>query len=104
MSKAIVETGICGLSSTITATDNGDMTYKITLESQCGAYKDTDKELTAVPMMALFDPIGTGIVYDVCRKTCKHSTCTVPSAILKCMEVAAAMALPKDAKIILENN
>jgi hypothetical protein len=32
-------------------------------------------------------------------KHCKHTSCPVPSGIVKAVEVASGMALPKDASI-----
>ena len=53
-------------------------------------------------MMACFDKVGTGTVYEACRKTCPHGACAVPMAILKTVEVASNMALPADVTLKLE--
>ncbi|MHB1443957.1 MAG: DUF6951 family protein [Candidatus Humimicrobiaceae bacterium] len=35
-------------------------------------------------------------MYETCRKYCKHAACPVPSGIIKAIEVACRLALPKD--------
>ncbi len=102
MAKGTIESGICGLITTVTVEDKDGMNYTLKVDSQCGAYKDLDQRLPEVGMMAGFDPVGTGAVYEACRVQCKHGACPVPMGIIKTIEVAANMALPKDVKVTIE--
>lgn len=102
MAKATVEAGICGLVTTIRVEEKDGMAYSLLVESDCPAYQNLAETLPEVTMMACFDKIGEGAVYDACRKACLHAACPVPSAIIKTIEVAANMALPKDVKMTLE--
>lgn len=38
-------------------------------------------------------------IYELAKKYCKHAACPVPSAIIKGVEVACGLALPKDVEI-----
>jgi hypothetical protein len=40
--------------------------------------------------------------YEIAAKHCPHSSCIVPSGIIKAVEVAAGLALPKNAAIKME--
>lgn len=102
MAKGVIEAGVCGLKTIVNVEDKDGMNFTLSVDSQCGAYKDLSDRLPEVSMMAGFDPIGTGAVYDACRAKCKHGACPVPSGIIKTIEVAANMALPKDVHITLE--
>lgn len=43
-----------------------------------------------------FSKIGTSWVYKAAEKYCKYVACPVPAAIIKALEVACGLALPKD--------
>lgn len=102
MAKGIIEAGICGLKTTVVVEDKDGMNYTLKVDSECGAYKDLEQRLPEVTMMAGFDPVGSGAIYEACREKCKHGACPVPMAIIKTVEVAANMALPKEVKLTLE--
>ncbi len=102
MAKATIEAGVCGLTTVVNVENKDGMNYTLKVDSQCGAYQDLDERLPEVSMMAGFDPIGSGAVYEACRAKCKHGACPVPMGIIKAVEVAADMALPKDVKVTLE--
>lgn len=102
MAKSVIEAGICGLKTTVTVEDKDGMNYTLNVDSDCGAYKDLSERLPEVSMMAGFDPVGTGAIYEACRAKCKHGACPVPMGIIKTVEVAANMALPADVKVTIE--
>jgi len=103
MAKGYIEAGICGLKTTVTAEDKDGMMVTLKVDSECSAFKDLDKTLPEVNgMMVCFDKVGEGPIYEACRKTCKHAACPVPMGIIKTVEVAAGMALPKEVKVTLE--
>jgi L-fucose isomerase-like protein len=43
-----------------------------------------------------FSKLGDSTVYELAKKYCKHAACPVPSAIVKGIEVACSLALPRD--------
>lgn len=102
MAKSVIEPGVCGMTTHVTVEDKDGMNMTLKVDSQCPAYQDLDQRLPEVSMMAGFDPLGTGPIYDACRVKCKHGACPVPMGIIKTVEVAANMALPKDVKVTIE--
>ena len=92
-----VNPGVCGLISTITVDGGGDTDVNITVETQC---KNVQKMIEALdqPLDAYevcFGKPGTGEVYEAAENLA-HAACPVPSAVLKCIEAEAGLALPKD--------
>jgi hypothetical protein len=102
MAKSEIFAGICGLTTTVTAEPKDGMNFTLKVDSECDAYDDLDERLPEASMMAGFDPIGTGPIYEACRAKCKHGACPVPMGIIKTVEVAAGMALPKDVEVTVE--
>lgn len=102
MAKSVIEAGICGMKTNVSVEPKDGMNFTLKVDSECPAYKDLDQRLPEVSMMAGFDPIGTGPIYEACREKCKHGACPVPMGIIKTVEVAAGMALPKDVKVTIE--
>ena len=102
MAKGYLEAGVYGMKTVIETKEcNGKIS--IIIDSECPHYDglgDTIGEIDG--MMACFDKVGTGTVYEACRKTCPHGACAVPMAILKTVEVASNMALPADVTLKLE--
>jgi hypothetical protein len=58
--------------------------------------------LGELDMFEIFKPLTEPQVYRAAAQTVKHAACPVPSAILKAVEVAAELALPKDVIIKIE--
>lgn len=102
MAKGTIEAGVCGLKTFVTVEEKDGMNYSLKVESECPAYKDLDQRLSEVSMMAGFDPVGQGAIYEACREKCKHGACPVPMGIVKVTEVAANMALPADVSVKIE--
>ncbi len=102
MAKGIIEAGVCGMRTEVTTIDNGG-TMKLSIDSECPHYQDLAEEIGEIDgMMAAFDKVGTGSVYEACRKSCPHGACPVPMGILKVVEVGAGMALPGDVSVKIE--
>lgn len=102
MAKSVIEAGVCGMETKVTTVEK-DGLLAVEIESQCPHYDDLAEEIGAVDgMMAAFDKVGTGPIYEACRKTCPHGACPVPMGIIKTLEVAGGMALPADVTIKIE--
>jgi hypothetical protein len=78
-------------------------TVEVSYESDCPHVVKARTELTSVDaFQELFrKPHETGI-YEVLSKHLPHVTCPLYSGFLKAVEVAAGMALPKNASISVE--
>jgi hypothetical protein len=105
MAKAEVTAGICGNTTYIEATPNGNGPFNISLkiESSCEAVQKLAAEVPEVD--ALAECLGRGlegaqpVLLDIARRCLSHPSCPVPVGIIKAVEVAAGLALPKDVEI-----
>ena len=96
-----VMSGICGMITEIRATSN-DPLEKVHLEinTRCDNIQKLAQELKAVDPMQEISFHGKGPrTLRMAAKHCKHAACPVPSGIIKAIEVASGLALPKDASI-----
>ena len=95
-----VDPGICGLKSKIVVESIDMMSAKLNLESDCPDIVKIGENLKEIDSMKdVFAKLGDSSVYQLGKKFCKHGTCPVPGAILKGVEVACGLALPKDVYI-----
>lgn len=107
MAKAVVTAGICGFTSTVEASPDGCGPFRVRLnvESQCPAVLNLAAEIPEVDAMA--ECLGRGqagappVVLDAGRRCLRHAACPVPVGIIKAVEVAAGLALPKDVSITI---
>lgn len=99
MSKAEINSGVCGHISTVEASMDGKV-CKVSITSDCKAIQELAQELTEVnPMMEISCKRSTPQTLQLGMKHCYHAACPVPVGIIKAVEVAAKLALPKDAVI-----
>ena len=99
MSKAEINSGVCGHVSTVEASMDGKV-CKVSITSDCKAIQELAQELTEVnPMMEISCKRSTPQTLQLGMKHCYHAACPVPVGIIKAIEVAAKLALPKDAVI-----
>ena len=101
--KGIVKvmSGICGLITEIRATsDEQSGTVKLEFNTRCENIQQLADELDTVQPFEEIAFRGEGPkTLRLAAKHCKHAACPVPSGIIKAIEVAAGLALPKDASI-----
>ena len=99
MTRAKVESGICGFSATVEARMDGQRCL-VSVESDCQAIQELAEELTEVDPFQEISFRGEGShVLEMGAKHCYHTACPVPVGIIKAIEVEAGLALPKDAVI-----
>ena len=104
MNKVRVKPGICGLISEITVEADDMQVCKVSIVSDCEAIKAMEAELSEVDgFTECFACYSDSEVYKAAAAHCKHIACPVPSGILKAIEVACGLALPKNAEIIMED-
>ncbi|MDA8219247.1 MAG: hypothetical protein M0Z94_16705 [Dehalococcoidales bacterium] len=106
MGKAIVEveSGICGFITKVVAqTDADGMLVRLAIDSQCGNIKGLARELMEVdPMSILMGKAKDDPVFMAAANHPVHHACPVPVGIIKAVEVAAGLALPREARIRVE--
>lgn len=99
MTKVVVNSGVCGFSTTVTAEKTEGKKIRITLVTDCEMVKGMAEDVAVLDMMAVFTRFLDNPVYRSASKHLRHVTCPVPSGILKAMEVEAGFALPRDVSI-----
>ena len=99
MCKVVIDPGICGFVANVTAKMEGDM-CSLEIACDCEPVQKMAKELAQVdPMVEIGFHRDGPLTLRMFAKHCPHPACPVPSGILKAVEVAAGLALPKDASI-----
>ena len=99
MSKVEISSGVCGHVTTVKASMDGK-TCKLEISSDCQAIQQLAQELTQVnPLQEISCRRGIPQTLQMGQKHCFHAACPVPVGIIKAIEVAASLALPKDAVI-----
>ncbi len=107
MAKAEVTAGICGFKTEIEATADAANPFLVHLQfdSPCKAVQRFGDELKDVD--ALVECTGRSlsssqaVVFECGRNCLSHAACPVPVAVIKAVEIAAGLALPKDVEIKL---
>jgi hypothetical protein len=96
MSKTEIQSGVCGHVTTVEANMEGKM-CKLTITSTCKAIQQLAQELPEVnPLMEISCKRAIPQTLQMGLKHCYHAACPVPVGIIKAIEVAAKLALPKD--------
>ncbi|MBI4857001.1 MAG: hypothetical protein HY818_09695 [Acetobacterium woodii] len=102
MAKATIMSGVCGFKTEVTAEKSDRSKVVLEIQSDCPAFKDLNTSLIEVDGMdCIMSKVGEGPIYEACRIDCKHSACPVPMGIIKVVEVAAGLALPRDVTVTL---
>jgi hypothetical protein len=96
MAKTEINAGVCGHLTTVEAQMDGKV-CKLTIASDCKAIQELAQELLEVnPLMEISCKRATPQTLQMGLKHCYHAACPVPVGVIKAIEVAAKLALPKD--------
>ena len=100
--KAHVDVGVCRFTCDIKAyLLNGKV--RCVLESECPCVAEFNKRLDDIdPCTALKMPYCENEIYTLASDILSHSTCPIPIAVIKCVEIASGMALARDVHIKFE--
>jgi hypothetical protein len=103
MAKVTVEAGICGLITEILAESQDMNSVSIRFESTCPHVVKARENLASVEAYTeIFRKPHETRVYQALSPHLPHVACPLYSGFLKAIEVAAGLALPKDAHIRIE--
>jgi hypothetical protein len=96
-----IMSGICGMLSEVRATaDDKAGTVNLEINTRCENIQKLAGELKVVnPFEEISFQAEGPKTLRLAAKHCKHAACPVPSGIIKAIEVASGLALPKDAVI-----
>lgn len=101
--RVTAEPGICGFPCVIEARRTGRYTVSVKIEgSDCKHGQRLSGLVQKITLKQLFAPINRNPVFLSAQKAGCHPSCPIPVAILKAVEVAMDMALPRDAVIKFE--
>ncbi|MBA4392271.1 MAG: hypothetical protein C0407_01845 [Desulfobacca sp.] len=98
-----VDSGICGFHCIVKAWEKEKRKVSIRIsESECNQIQRLSQLVQEMNLKELFAPISKNLIFSSAQSVGCHPSCPVPMAILKAVEVAMGMALPKDAHIRFE--
>ena len=98
-----VSPGICGFNCRVYAQKIEKRAVALRIEgSECKQIQRLAKTVTQISMRDLFKALTKNPVFVSAEKAGCHSTCSVPTAILKSAEAAMGMALPSEVMIKFE--
>ena len=100
MVEVKVNPGVCGLNTVIKVNSEDMQNAVVEIITECPNIKPMEQELMEVDgYEECFSKYGNSKVYELAKKYCKHVACPVPTAIIKGIEVACGLALPRDVEI-----
>lgn len=102
MAQVEIQAGICGCVTRATVELAGGDLVRLQVESTCGKVQQMAEELAVVPLLAVPAPVLQNPVHQAADRQKLHASCPVPAGLLKAMEVATGLALPKDAQISVQ--
>ncbi len=106
MARVRVFAGICGFTTNVEATSDDEQHVTLQVQSDCPDVIRLSKKLNGLTLDA-YEEIGPcerdSSIYETrIMRLCgelPHPACPVPAGICKAMEIAARLALPRDAHI-----
>lgn len=101
--RVIVNPGVCGFRCLVHAIKMGKGRVAVSiLDSCCGQVQKMSQLLEEISMEDLFKPLSRNPVLLWGEQAHCHTTCIVPFAVLKAVEVEMGTAVPRDAEIKFE--
>lgn len=95
--------GICGFTCRVQAQMGEGKSVSILItQSECKQIQRLAGSLTEMGLRELFMPVTRNPVFVLAQQSGCHPSCPVPVAVLKAVEVAMEMALPRDVEIRFE--
>jgi len=102
MATATIRAGICGFTTRVEAMGLPDGEVELRIASECPSVQALAARLPRVdPLREISYRGEPPAVLEAARAILPHPACVVPAGILKTVEVAASLALPADAGIVL---
>ncbi len=97
MATVAIDGGVCGYNTTVKAIRGPGYSVQLSIESECPHVRkigEEIKEVDALQQIGLRGGLPSVLV--TAYGLCAHAACPVPSGLIKAIEVAAGLALPKD--------
>lgn len=104
MTHVRVNPGVCGFVTEIFVTSEDGQMAEIDIRTECPNLQPFAEELKSADGYAeCFGKLCDSRVYHAAQQYCRHPACPVPCAVLKGIEAACGLALPRDVEIHIEN-
>jgi len=95
-----VKSGICGTETTIEITKTSQTKVRVSFATTCEHVQALAQELIELDIGSeMTKPMNETLTYTLATKHLCRTSCVVPSAILKAMEVTAGVFLPESCAI-----
>lgn len=104
MARAKVQCGGCGYTAAVRVSKNHDGTVAVDIDSECAALVELAARLQAVEPYGELGSMLQTATYQAAGGCLHHSSCPVPTAVLKAIEVEAGVALPSTIEIEIESD
>jgi hypothetical protein len=102
MASAKISAGVCNFTTDVQVESEDLQTAVIRIATDCPSLKPLESQPLEVDgFVECFGKVGQGEIYDWCRTSCRHAACPVPAGIVKAVEVACELALPRTVTIEL---
>jgi len=96
MAVCWVKAGICGQENTIEVVKTSQTKVKVSFITTCEHVQALSEELTELDIGSeMTKPMNETLTYTLATKHLCRTSCIVPAAILKAMEVTAGIFLPE---------
>ncbi|MDK2816798.1 MAG: hypothetical protein PWR22_1427 [Moorella sp. (in: firmicutes)] len=102
MAKVTVESGICGFTTDILAEALDMFSCNLTINTTCPNIQKIAAELSTLNPLDEIDFKGNSRLRELFFQHCPHAACPVLPGMVKAVEVAAGLALPRDAHIYVQ--
>ena len=100
MAVCWVKAGVCGKETTIEATKTSQTKVKVSFITTCEHVQALSEELMELDIGSeMTKPMNETLTYTLATKHLCRTSCIVPAAILKAVEVTAGIFLPESCAI-----
>ena len=102
MAKAEIQAGVCGFTTQAKAEQGENHQVHLQITSGCPDIQELADDLQEVnAFQEISFRKGVPSILQKSHLHCSHASCPVPAGIIKAVEVAAGLALPRDVTIVL---
>ena len=102
--RVTAEPGVCGFPCVIEARKETKRSVSVRiLDSECQQIQSLSRDVKVIALGELFNLPSRNPVYISAQRAGCHASCPIPMAVLKAVEVAMDMALPRDVVIRFES-
>lgn len=95
--RVIVDSGVCGFITEVTAERVDRWTVQVRLNSECERVRMLGRALSRLDMKELLSPMDRNPVYRRSGESGLHPGCLTPSGIIKASEIELDLALGRNA-------